>query len=268
MSADLTPLLQALDVLVEQLPHAAIEPLALALGGAPLGNWVLISAATQRVLAAPQYRAQIATFLTAWQSSAPDTSPASVALALRAAAYTSARHRRAQHLELVWTGPVSSQPLRRTAQVLVELIDGAKQSLLIVSFAVYDIEEIGQALLRAAHRGVQIQLIIESPKASAGRLAYDSLAAFGSDVTARARLFQWPSDQRLADEHGRLGSLHAKCAVADEQTLLLSSANLTHYALNLNMELGVRIEGGPLPRQVVEHFWELAHRQVLVTIHP
>ena len=42
--------------------------------------------------------------------------------------------------------------------------------------------------------------------------------------------------------------------VADGHWLFLSSANLTEYALSLNMELGVLIRGGPLPRQVEDHF--------------
>jgi phosphatidylserine/phosphatidylglycerophosphate/cardiolipin synthase-like enzyme len=45
--------------------------------------------------------------------------------------------------------------------------------------------------------------------------------------------------------------------------LLVSSANLTEYALNLNMELGVLIEGGPQPATVEHQFHELIARGVL-----
>jgi len=268
MSTTLAPLLAAIDELVAGLPEGAIEPLPAALAAVPPHAWSLASSATQQVLAVPVYRERVRAFLAAWQTHAPDTLPASVALALQAAAHTSARHRRAQALELVWTGPASAQPLRRTAQVLQELIDDAQHDLLIVSFAVYDIPEIGQALLRAASRGVQIQLIIESPKASAGKLAYDSLASFGSQVTQRATIYYWPLDQRPTDERGRPGALHAKSAVADSATILISSANLTHYALSLNMELGVLIRGGKLPSQVVQHFDDLVHMGKLVPSRP
>ena len=47
--------------------------------------------------------------------------------------------------------------------------------------------------------------------------------------------YRWPLERRPRDDEGRHGSLHAKCAVADRELLLISSANLTHYALSLNM---------------------------------
>jgi len=36
--------------------------------------------------------------------------------------------------------------------------------------------------------------------------------------------------------------------------LFLSSANLTEYAFTINMELGVLVTGGHMPRQVQDHF--------------
>lgn len=59
------------------------------------------------------------------------------------------------------------------------------------------------------------------------------------------------------------GLLHAKCALADRRLLFLSSANLTGAAMTLNMELGVLIEGGALPRQLGAHFDELVQHGVL-----
>ncbi|MFI5298708.1 MAG: hypothetical protein ACHREM_11475 [Polyangiales bacterium] len=40
----------------------------------------------------------------------------------------------------------------------------------------------------------------------------------------------------------------------DDEALLVSSANLTGFALSLNMELGVILRGGELPRRVRRHF--------------
>ena len=64
----------------------------------------------------------------------------------------------------------------------------------------------------------------------------------------------------------RHGSLHAKCAVADAATLLISSANLTAYALSLNMELGLLVRGGPQPQEVAAHFTGLIQRGVLLPV--
>lgn len=40
-----------------------------------------------------------------------------------------------------------------------------------------------------------------------------------------------------------LSTLHAKCAVADDTLALISSANLTGHALQLNIEAGVLLRG-------------------------
>lgn len=53
---------------------------------------------------------------------------------------------------------------------------------------------------------------------------------------------------------GKLASLHAKCAVSDGQRLLVSSANLTEFALNFNMELGILVQAGDAPARVERHF--------------
>ncbi len=259
-------LLDAIATFTQALPEGAITPLAAAIADVPPGAWQALHATSTRVLAAPHYREHVGAFVAAWQAQAPSVAPATVALALQAAAIAASRQRRAQTIELVWTGPTSGQPLRRTAQVLQTLIAEARRELLIVSFAVYDIPEIGAALLRAAQHGVTIRLIIESPQTSAGKVAYDGLAAFGPQVAAHAEVYRWPLDQRPRDDEGRHGSLHAKCAVADAATLLISSANLTAYALSLNMELGLLVRGGPQPQEVSAHFTGLIQHGVLLPV--
>ncbi len=45
--------------------------------------------------------------------------------------------------------------------------------------------------------------------------------------------------------------------------LFVSSANLTEYAMNLNMELGVLIQGGRLPGSVARRFERMIEDKVL-----
>jgi phosphatidylserine/phosphatidylglycerophosphate/cardiolipin synthase-like enzyme len=136
--------------------------------------------------------------------------------------------------------------------------------LLIVTFSIYKISAIKPALLDAAARGVQLDFIIESPKESEGKIAYSNLTALGQQVAAHARVYHWPAEKRPKID-GQHGSLHVKCAVADAKTLLLSSANLTDYALNLNMEMGLLVRGGDLPAQVTRHFRRLIADHTLVS---
>lgn len=78
--------------------------------------------------------------------------------------------------------------------------------------------------------------------------ATDTLQAFGPDVAARSQVYLWPLEKRPKSVTGHHGSLHAKCAIADTRWLLLSSANLTEYALI------VLIKGGELPGRA-EAYW-------------
>jgi cardiolipin synthase len=48
--------------------------------------------------------------------------------------------------------------------------------------------------------------------------------------------------------------------------LLVSSANLTEFALNMNMELGLLVRGEDLPGRVVEHFNKLIRERVLAPL--
>jgi phosphatidylserine/phosphatidylglycerophosphate/cardiolipin synthase-like enzyme len=58
--------------------------------------------------------------------------------------------------------------------------------------------------------------------------------------------------------------MHAKCAVADEDILFVSSANLTEFALTINMEMGILIRDGYMPGMVVRHFEALVQEGTLV----
>ena len=87
-----------------------------------------------------------------------------------------------------------------------------------------------------------------------------TIKALGGDVPQHARIYAWPLDQRPRTDDGKHGSLHAKIALADGQTMLISSANLTQYAMTLNMEMGILVHGGPLPSQVERHFTRLVEQ--------
>ena len=104
---------------------------------------------------------------------------------------------------------------------------------------------------------------MEEPEASAGKINQDTIKELGELIKRRAKVYVWPLSQRQRDDHGHYGTLHVKCAVADDKLLFISSANLTGHALSLNMELGVLIRGGTLPRNVSEHFGRFIEDGVL-----
>ncbi len=232
-------------------------------------EWSLRRQQAAQVVPQPQLRALVYELLAAWQQDAPQVTPAELALALRTAAAAVKAEREAQSVELLWTGPLTSgATMRRTDQALLEVIRGARQSLLIVSFAVYKIPTIVDVLVQAAGRGVAIRICIEAPEPSGQKIAYDTVKALGPEVASRAALYVWLSDQREKDANGHAGVLHAKCAVADRRTLFVSSANLTEYAMNLNMELGVLIHSDNHAGRVAALFDQMIAQGILKRIAP
>lgn len=252
--------------MAQQLPPGVAAPLGHAIRVSEPGKWSQLKWQVQGVVAHPQFRDRVGAFIDGWRSLAPHLDPVSVAAAIEAAVYCAEAARKSQTLELVWTGPQSDTALRRTDQALLQLTDSAREELYVISFAVYNIPEIRTALVRAAERGVHLRIVIESPQESAGKVTYDGLKALGTNIATLASVYRWPKEKRAVDASGKHGSLHAKCAVADAQALLISSANLTEYAMTLNMEMGILVRGGSLPAQVSQHFSRLIADGVLVEV--
>ena len=182
-------------------------------------------------------------------------------MSLRTAAHLDRLHDGGQAIELVWTGPRSQTVSHRhTEQAILQVLDSARQRITIVCYAVYRIPHVRDALVRAARRGVRIEIIVETPDKCRASSEYDTIRALGEDVAACSTLYFWPKDRRGKDPNGKVGILHVKCVVADGRWLFLSSANLTEYAFSINMELGVLITGGKAP-QIIEAMFETLIRE-------
>lgn len=166
--------------------------------------------------------------------------------------------------ELVWTGPTfPSAGLRSTEQVLLDLVRSANKTLFITTFAAYKIQSLADALNQAVLRGVRIVFILESKDDSNGKVSFNPALALLKFPGAKVEVFVWPLENRPRNAKGQYGSLHAKFVVADGDKLFISSANLTEYALNLNIELGVLIKGGDAPRRAESIMVELIQRKTL-----
>jgi cardiolipin synthase len=73
--------------------------------------------------------------------------------------------------------------------------------------------------------------------------------------------------QRELNASGKPGKLHAKCAVIDD-SVVISSANLTDDAFNRNMEMGVTAHSAELANELIRHFEELEGQGILKKYHP
>jgi phosphatidylserine/phosphatidylglycerophosphate/cardiolipin synthase-like enzyme len=213
------------------------------------------------------FRDAAADFLDHWSARAARLTPQSVAAALTAAARSELAHRQGESVEIVWTGPATAETrFRHTEQAILEVVSLATKRLTVVSYAVYRIPRIRDALVAAANRGVSIRLIVETPDRIEGQSEYDCLMALGNNVASVSSAYYWPQENRAKDDNGKIGILHVKCAVADGQRLFLSSANFTEYAFTINMELGLLVTGGKLPGQVEQHFDRLIQAEILAMV--
>lgn len=210
------------------------------------------------------FRRAVARVFNAWRMHQGDWSSSAIAAALLSAAYTHQAVRENLTVELVWTGPASTHiPIRRTDQVLLQLIRDCQTELTLISFAIYKVPEVVQALLQALERGIQLRIIAKTPESGDGKIAFGLEPTFGPDILRQAQVLVWPKDKRPLSREGRYGALHIKGAIVDQRTLFITSANLTEYALTLNMELGVLVQNADLAQQLTAQINDLLHRQIL-----
>ena len=119
----------------------------------------------------------------------------------------------------------------------------------------YDVASIVAALANAADRGVALSMLLESSDRHGGGVSIDSIARM-REALPSAHVYFW---NEKGDEFAG-GKVHAKAAVCDEEFCFISSANLTGHAMERNMEVGVLIRGGTVPRRLHRHL------EALVTV--
>lgn len=195
----------------------------------------------------------------AWQNT--EVGSDELASMLLAASHVYTKTASEQSTELVWTGPTTPfVSARRTEQALLQVINSAEQSLFITSFVAYDVSSIVKALNAADARGVSITMLLESSQDQGGSITFDAIGKMRTLVPA-AKLYAW-LDKADPFSDGRV---HAKVAVADRTTCFITSANLTGFAMERNMEAGVLIVGGQVPIALDKHLQALIAMKVVVT---
>lgn len=250
------PLSGHLTLMARTLPPGAVRQITGAIRRGGLDDGSVVEAA-----ATPETRGLLQQMLCDWKA-CDECSPTEVASALEVANLAVVGERAEHCLEVVWTGPRSDVvPVRRIDQVLYQIIEASRNRLLIVSYAVYGVPLVLKAVNDAAARGVRVDLVLEF-EGHGGEQDWDPLRALGA-LDARVRVFEWPLEQRPVLAAGRRGMIHAKCAVADSRSAIVSSANLTEYALDANMELGMLVEGVAVAADIDNHFRGLMDSGVL-----
>lgn len=239
-------LLAALTDIAANAPPETVRTLAAQIrGGASIGT---ISAWA----AGPGLGARVQLLISVWQATEVPANELAGMLVGASAAFTKANAE--EQVELVWTGP-SSQIVatRKTEPALLQVIATATTKLFVTSFVAYQVHTIVNALRAAMQRHVSVSMLLEASEQHGGAVSIDAFAAMRTVLPA-AILYSW----RDKPDAFAGGKVHAKCAVADETICFISSANLTGYAMERNIEAGVLITGGRTPRSLHRHLEALA----------
>jgi phosphatidylserine/phosphatidylglycerophosphate/cardiolipin synthase-like enzyme len=254
LNMDKSTLAALISEFVKTTPQEIVQDVAIA-----IENWgdfptTLKETKLLASIHSPQTKANLIELLDCWTEAYQTVTPQSFALSLRSSLITY-QTSLSLPLELIWTGPEElSTGFRRTDQALLELIYGAKEQLLIVSFAVYKVQSIIDAIEQAILRNVKVTICLEDANETKEKISFSGSKAFSSSIFKMANFYTWPIENRPHTHDGKFGSLHAKLAVADKNRIFISSANLTAYAMVLNMEMGVLLEGGEVGDQITSLF--------------
>lgn len=136
---------------------------------------------------------------------------------------------------------------------MMALILEAKSTLLLSSFALMaSAEHIVASLATRSKEGVRITLCLDD-----GVRNVEHIRTLWPTEAPPPRLMvpdrsRWPA-----------GSLHAKVLIADGCRALVTSANLTGWATDSNLEVGVLVDGA-VSRELNDLFLELMRSKLLV----
>ena len=167
-------------------------------------------------------------------------------------------------LELVTTGPdIDGISTRDTSVVVRDLFANAKQSVLVVGYAVYQGQKVFHSLadrmLAVPSLKVRLFLDIQRPQ---GDSSADSeiIRRFTSNFLQT----QWPKERPLPEVYFAPRSLdtsstkrtclHAKAVVVDSRSVFISSANFTEAAQQRNVEVGLLASSQSLAQRLMEFF--------------
>lgn len=173
--------------------------------------------------------------------------------------------------DLVWSGPeVSGLHARDTRRVYDELLGQATRSLWASTYVYFDGPRAFATLASRmdAVKNLRVRLLLNLQRGDGNTVAPDYLVRQFAD---RFWSEDWPGDRRpevfydprSIEPEGPVGVLHAKAVVMDEETVFVTSANLTEAALDRNIEIGMVVRDRNLALSVTSHFNGLIDRKLL-----
>jgi len=257
MAYDLDKLLDAVAAVVSLVSPEKVQAIAIRIRRTDASKAV---GSLSGVVGTPAAAGVVDQLVDAWR--ATTVTADELASMLLAAGYVFTKTEKQQSTELVWTGPTTPfVSARRTEQALLQVINAASSTLFITSFVAYDFSSIVRALNAANDRGVVVSMLLESSQGHGGSISIDVIGKMRTLVPS-ATLYAWIDKN---DEFSG-GRVHAKVALADRTICFITSANLTGHAMEKNMEAGVLITGGQIPKLLDVHFRALVELRHVISV--
>lgn len=181
---------------------------------------------------------------------------------------------RTPYPDLVWSGPeVPGVHARDTRQVYEQLLSSAERSIWVCSFVYFDGQKAFDVLARRLDAMPELRVILMLNI----QRGYKDVS-IPTDVVRRfADRFwktDWPGkarpqvyyDPRSLEPDRPGGVLHAKAVVTDDESVFITSANLTEAALDRNIEIGLHVRDRALALSVTSHFRALIDLRLLAPL--
>lgn len=197
--------------------------------------------------------------------------PKGLALALEMlAASVESRPALEDVIDLVTTSADGTRVANRDTGVVVsELFRGARKSVLVAGYAVYQGKRVFRALAERMTEipALEVRMFLDIQRAYGDTSATEELVR---RFLYRFRTAEWPGDSRMPEiffdpralsaEKNDRAALHAKCVVVDGKAVFVSSANFTDAAQQRNIEVGLLLRSAQVAGRLSEFFAHLVNR--------
>ena len=178
---------------------------------------------------------------------------------------------KAQPPDFVWTGPeLGGLHARDTRQVYEGLLSSAERSIWLCTYAFFDGPQAFATLAKRMDTvpELKVTLLLNIERRRRDKTSPESLVRRFADAFWTK---DWPGaarptvyyDPRSVAGDGPSGVLHAKAVVVDEESVFVTSANLTEAAFDRNIELGLLVRDRTLAATTLMHFRTLIEKNLL-----
>lgn len=149
-----------------------------------------------------------------------------------------------EKIELVVTAPETFNiKTKKTKDVVEQLIQGAKKSIILTGYSVSDyFSGMLDAIIAKSQQGVYVRFYVND--IDRHKESLDRMLAY------KGKYLQFFEYEKQSDD--KMAASHAKILMVDSNEALVSSANLSYHGLTGNIEMGVLIHSRNKAIQIVE----------------